>query len=97
MRFEWDPRKAERNLRKHGVSFEQAITAFDDPYALRALDLKHSTPDETREWLIGEADMGVLVIVFTIRQPSGVYRLISARTAKRKERKKYEELKKFPI
>ena len=54
MRFEWDDPKAAANRRKHGVSFEDAITAFDDPWALRAPDPKHSTTSEERTWLIGE-------------------------------------------
>jgi hypothetical protein len=44
----------------------EATTAFDDPWALRAPDPKHSTPEEGRTWLIGEGDVGVLVVVFTI-------------------------------
>jgi uncharacterized DUF497 family protein len=96
MRFEWDHRKARDNAKKHGVTFEQAITAFDDPFALVTLDVKHST-SEKREWLIGESDVGVLVVVFTVRQPGNIYRVIAARKAKRKERKRYEEIKKLSI
>jgi uncharacterized DUF497 family protein len=93
MRFEWDAAKSAANLKKHGVSFELAITAFDDPRALVAPDLKHSTTAESREWLIGEADGGkVLVVVFTKRLQGQVYRVISARRASRRERKQYEEL-----
>ncbi|MBI4212629.1 MAG: BrnT family toxin [Deltaproteobacteria bacterium] len=91
MKFVWDDRKAEANKSKHGISFEEAITAFDDPCALRAPDEKHSTPTETREWLIGEADTGhVLVVVFTERLKKDVYRIISARRASRRERRLYE-------
>ncbi|NBX77626.1 MAG: BrnT family toxin, partial [Proteobacteria bacterium] len=78
MRFDWDHLKAEKNLKKHGVSFEVAITAFDDPFALITVDEKHSRT-EKREWLLGESDSGVLVVIFTIRQPGNIYRLISAR------------------
>lgn len=91
MRFEWDPEKAAANLAKHQVSFEVAITAFDDPDALIAPDPGHSSPSEVREWLIGRSDSGVVVVVFTVRQPGNVYRIISARTASRKERRRYEE------
>ena len=52
-RFEWDARKARSNIVKHGVSFELAMTAFDDPFGLVAVDDSHSTPDETREWISG--------------------------------------------
>jgi uncharacterized DUF497 family protein len=48
-------------------------------------------------WLIGEADVGVLVVVFTIRQPETRYRIISARAANRKERERYAQSKGIPI
>ena len=93
MKFDWNPDKDEINFKKHGVSFEIAITAFDDPYALVAADSKHSAA-ESREWLIGEADGGkVLVVVFTKRYQGQVCRIISARPASRRERNRYEELK----
>jgi uncharacterized DUF497 family protein len=79
MRFDWDGRKATSNLLKQHVSFEDAITTFDDPFALIAPDAKHSTDTEKRRWLIGESDIGVVVVVFTVRQPDDVYRLISPR------------------
>jgi len=91
VRFEWDGRKAKSNELKHGVTFEDAITAFDDPFALVAPDPGHSTPEERRQWLIGEADTGVVVVVFTVRQPGNVHRIISARPASRKERTRYEQ------
>ena len=93
MKFDWDPQKALSNEAKHRVAFEEAITAFDDPFGLVAPDPAHSTPRERRRWLIGQADNAVLVVVFTIRQPENVYRLISARRANRKERTRYEEAK----
>ncbi|MBI2346860.1 MAG: BrnT family toxin [Deltaproteobacteria bacterium] len=98
MRFEWDPRKAVDNEGKHGISFEEAMTAFDDPMALRAPDVKHSTEKEERQWLIGETDLGyVTVVVFTVRAGGRVYRLISARHAGRSERRQYETCKKIPL
>jgi hypothetical protein len=97
VRFEWDARKGAANLTKHGIGFEEAITAFDDPFALVAPDVVHSTPEEERRWLIGMADHGVLVVVFTLRHPGDVYRLISARRASREERKRYEEAKSVPL
>ncbi len=69
MQFGWDPQKARQNLFKHQVSFELAITAFDDPFGRVIEDPKHSAPREKREWIIGEADSGILVVVFTIRYP----------------------------
>ena len=97
MKFDWDPEKATGNLAKHGVSFEQGITAFDDPYSLIAPDPEHSSLTEVREWLIGKSDMGVVVVVFTVRQPGNVHRIVSARKAKRKERRRYEESKGISI
>ena len=97
MKFEWDEKKAKSNLLKHHVSFELAITAFDEPDAMSALDKKHSTDFETREWIIGLSDKGVLVIIFTQRALGKVYRIISARRANRAERKMYEEFKRLPL
>ena len=97
MRFEWDKHKSVANLKKHKINFETAITVFDDPYALIAPDEKHSTVKEKREWIIGESDNGILVVVFTKRIQGAIYRLISARKANKKERKLYEEYKKFPL
>jgi len=96
MRFDWDTRKAVTNQVKHGISFEEAVTAFDDPFALVAPDLPHSAGEE-RRWLIGSADRGVLAVVFTVRQPANVYRLISAPPASRRERRRYEEAKRVSL
>jgi uncharacterized protein len=98
MEFEWDQQKALSNKRKHGVSFELAITVFDDPFALRVSDSKHSN-EEDRFWQIGESDSGVLVVVFTVRG-KGIterYRLISARKANKKEKALYEINKRVPL
>ena|SRR3990167_4032931 len=97
MDFSWDPKKGSANRRKHGISFKLAITAFDDPYALIAVDHRHSTGSETREWLIGESDAGLIVIIFTKRVRGRVYRIISARRANRRERGLYEEYKRIPV
>jgi uncharacterized DUF497 family protein len=86
-----------RNLHKHGISFNQAITSFNDPFALVAPDDKPSGPEEMREWLIGESDDGVLVVVFTRREEGRVYRIISARRASRGERSRYEEFKRVSL
>jgi len=96
VKFEWDLAKAESNTRKHRVSFMLAITVFDDPHALIAPDPKHSAA-ETREWIIGESDHGVLVVVFTRRLGGNVCRIISARRAKLRERILYEEFKRLPL
>ena len=97
MKFDWDPSKEKQNQLKHGISFFAAITVFDDPYALIAPDPNHSSAEELREWLIGEADSGVIVVVFTRRHAGGIIRLLSARRASRKERRMYEEIKNLSV
>ncbi|HEX9186704.1 MAG TPA: BrnT family toxin [Vicinamibacteria bacterium] len=87
--FEWDPGKAAANSRKHGVSFEEAVTAFRDPLARIHADPDHSRV-ERREILIGHSDgQRLLVVAFATRR--GRLRLISAREATRRERRDYEE------
>lgn len=89
MEFEWDDTKAASNLAKHGVSFEEALTVFDDPLAAIFDDEAHSL-GEIREIIIGRSDLDRLVLVaFTDR--NDVVRLISARLATRREREDYEE------
>lgn len=97
MKFEWDSSKATINIKKHKVSFDLAITVFDDPNALIAPDEKHSTPFETREWIIGLSDDGILVVIFTKRLSGKIYRIISARKANKRERSLYEEFKKLSL
>ena len=99
MEFEWNSTKASANFKKHGVSFELAVTIFDDPFALRVVDEKHSTMAEERFWQIGESDRGVLVVVFTIRAKGSTerYRIISARKANKRERALYEINKRVPV
>ena len=87
--FEWDPAKAEANVRKHGVSFEEAATAFQDPLARIHTDPDHSR-HERREILIGRSRrQRLLLVAFTDRR--GRLRLISAREVTRRERQDYEE------
>ena len=89
--FAWDTRKALRNLDKHGVTFFEAASIFEDPEALEILDEKHSAT-ESRRWRIGSSDEGrALTVVFTVRRVRGeeTIRIISARRASRKERAAY--------
>jgi uncharacterized DUF497 family protein len=87
--FEWDPAKAATNFRAHGVSFEEAVTAFQDPLAKIHPDPDHSE-SERREILIGHsAQARLLLVAFTDRQ--GKIRVISARKVTRRERREYEE------
>ena len=91
LRFEWDARKAAANLRKHGVSFEEARTAFLDDNALLRPDDDHSD-DEARFLLLGlSGRMRTLVICHCYRQVDEVIRLISARKANSLERQQYED------
>lgn len=88
MRFEWDNDKAESNVLKHGISFEEAVTVFADPYLLFTEDSIHSQGEE-REWAIGEAENGsIVVVVFTMRGKQ--IRIISARSATKRECQQYE-------
>ncbi|MBI5877056.1 MAG: BrnT family toxin [Chloroflexi bacterium] len=88
--FEWNVAKARANVRKHGVSFEEAATVFDDPTAYTQADERHSD-DEPREWLIGYSyDNRLLVIAFVERAAHRI-RIISARRATQTERSIYEE------
>jgi uncharacterized DUF497 family protein len=89
---DWDPRKAKSNWLKHGVSFEEAAAAFLDPAGLDGEDVEHSQSEERRLRLAKSSLGRVLVIAYTIRRKNDekVTRIISARRASRKERKKYE-------
>jgi uncharacterized protein len=90
LRFEWDPGKARANLRKHGISFEEAETAFADEYALVMPDPDHSSAYEERLVLIGlSVGLRVLVVVHCELENGDVIRLISARRATRSERAQY--------
>lgn len=87
MDIEWDSDKADSNLKKHGVSFEEAATALLDPMALAQEDV--AAEGESRWVLIGmSAQMRLLTVVYTLRRQDRV-RLISARKATRKEVKYY--------
>jgi uncharacterized DUF497 family protein len=89
MDVEWDPRKAEANVRKHGVSFDEAATALLDPFALSGLD--DSIGHEEREITVGVSAVGrLLLVVHTLREEDTI-RIISARRATAKERCQYEE------
>jgi uncharacterized protein len=89
IRFEWDPAKAEANKRKHGVSFEEAATAFSDLFARVMYDPDHSN-DEDRFILLGMSSSArMLVVCHCYRQDDELIRIISARKADRDERNQY--------
>jgi len=87
--FSWDARKAASNDRKHGVSFEEAVTAFGDPLSLTVSDPKHSG-SEKRFVLLGLSANSRLLVVAHVERGDDI-RLISARLASRRERIEYEE------
>ena len=89
MEFEWDTDKADGNLTKHQVSFEEAKTVFDDPLFVIFADPDHSA-EENRFLIMGTSNQGrLLVVAYTERSQN--IRLISARRATRQEQRVYEE------
>jgi uncharacterized DUF497 family protein len=91
-RFEWDPTKAANNLRKHGVSFQTAARVFADPYALVEQDRIEN--GEERWQTIGVVEgVLMLMVAHAVREQGDieVIRIISARRANRRERRRYEE------
>ena len=89
MQFEWDQRKAERNRRKHGITFDEAVTVFADPRELMIDDPDHSI-DEDRFVSVGQSALGRLLVVGYTERGSKI-RLIFARRATWPERFDYEE------
>ena len=91
MKFEWDLKKESSNIRKHGVTFEQAAYVFSDPYALDKYDSEHS--DEEDRWILLGKSLNelILVVAHTYRNDGvDLVRIISARKATGNERKFYE-------
>ncbi len=89
MQFEWSENKAASNLSKHGVSFKEAQTVFDDPLYVDFYDPDHSD-DEERYLIVGQSSRGRLLIVSYTERGDSI-RLISARELTRTERSAYEE------
>jgi uncharacterized DUF497 family protein len=90
LRFDWDPKKNATNRRKHGVSFEDAQTAFSDEFGLIIDDPDH-LEDEARFVLLGiSASLRLLVVCHCYRASGDVIRIISARKADKLESAKYQ-------
>jgi uncharacterized protein len=89
MEFEWNPSKADINLTKHGVSFHEASTVFDDTLSVTFPDPDHSIGEE-RYVIIGMSEFGKLLIVSHTDRENRI-RIISARSANRQEKRFYEE------
>ena len=89
MEFEWDSQKAARNLQKHGVSFAEAATVFDDPLSVTVTDPDHSTAED-RLIIVGQSyERRLLIVSFAERENR--FRIISARELTRAESKAYEK------
>ncbi|RAM50869.1 MAG: BrnT family toxin [Hapalosiphonaceae cyanobacterium JJU2] len=89
MEFEWNPNKAALNIEKHGVSFQEAATVFNDPLSVTFPDPDHSI-GENRYVIIGISRFGQLLVVAHTDRGEKV-RIISVRKATRQERRFYEE------
>jgi uncharacterized protein len=90
MTFEWDEAKANENLKKHKVSFDEARTVFGDPLSITIPDTEHST-GEDRYIDLGLSNRGrLLVVVYCERRPNRI-RIVSSRKATSTERKDYEQ------
>lgn len=87
MRFTWDPPKARANVRKHGVTFEEASTVFADPLAL----LVNDTVSSDRSLIIGESIVRRILVAVFVEIADDEIRLVSARRATRHERRSYEQ------
>lgn len=86
--FEWNEKKADDNLRKHGVSFDEAKTVFNDPFSVTIYDPDHSS-DEQRYIDIGLSSKGRLIVVSYSERGKRI-RIISSREATKKEQGVYE-------
>lgn len=89
LRFEWDPAKAAANLKKHGVSFEEAATVFDDPDAAIQTDERYGDV-ELREWIIGYSGRNRILLVVFVERKQNLIRIITARKPTPQERAIYE-------
>ena len=87
--FEWDDEKADSNIEKHGISFEEATEVFLDPY-YKEVETRETSYGEVRYSVVGKIDDDFFVVVFTYRKNR--VRIISARKAHRNERRKYHQI-----
>jgi len=89
IKFEWDKKKDVSNIKKHGISFEEAHTAFYDEYAIQFYDPEHSETEDRFLLLGADFKSKVLVICHCYREEETVVRIISARKADKEETKFY--------
>ena len=88
--FEWDEKKSTSNLKKHGVSFEEAITVFSDDFGRLIPDPDPDSQGEERFILMGMSSQTRILTICHCERSSDVIRIISARKADKSERKQYE-------
>lgn len=88
-RFEWDSNKSKKNKAKHGLSFEQILPVFDDPFFLERYDKEHSSADEDRFFGLGSV-RGIVVVATSYTENYRI-RIISARLASPKEEETYND------
>jgi uncharacterized protein len=89
LKFEWDKKKERINIKKHGISFEEARTVFYDEKAVQFFDPDHSE-DENRFLLLGiSSKLRILIVCHCFRESETVIRLFSARKADQEEEKEY--------
>src|SRR5687768_3198320 len=91
LHFEWDPEKAAANYRKHGVGFDEAVSAFSDEHGLILDDPADSEAEDRFVLLALSGSLRLLVVVHCFRDAAHTIRLISARKATRREGRTYEE------
>lgn len=89
-KFEWDEEKANINVQKHQISFEEILTMFDDPLFWEQVDFENSTIEETRFLGVGKVN-GFAVVVSCYTERNGKTRIINARITTKEEERKYEE------
>jgi uncharacterized protein len=97
LEFRWDPQKAGANVRKHGVTFEEAATTWLDPYAIERPDPEHSA-DEARWLRIGASLRGALLVAWSterVDEERVLIRVIGARRATAKEHDLYESKREY--
>ena len=94
MKFEWDIEKACRNKEKHNIEFDEAKTVFNDNLAY-IFDDNWNSVGENRELIIGLSDKKRLLIISFTERNNGVIRIISARLTTNKERKDYEQQRRY--
>ncbi len=91
IKFEWDKQKNETNIKKHGVSFEEAVSVFFDPEALIIADPDHSVEEERFVIMGLNEKLKLLVVCHCYRENEEIIRIISARKATSTEREWYQE------